>query len=255
MLITIFTNGTLINEEILDLFSDLPPQFVEISLYGATAGTYEAITGVPGSHALCIRGIEGLLDRGIEIGLKTVLMSLNLHEFFEIQKIAKQYGVSFRFDSDIFPRFDGDRMPLTLRVPIEDAVAVGMSDPEKVESWRRFLGAYDEFRLSDRVYCCGAGVTSFHIDASGFLMPCLMISEGSFDLSSGGFDEGWNSLTYLNEKKTNPSNRCVGCEKIALCGYCPAFFQLENGDENRASDYLCSSGKARYNIIMEEKWR
>ncbi len=253
MLITIFTNGTLVNEEILDLFSDLPPQSVEISLYGATAGTYEAVTGVLGSYASCIRGIEGLLDRGIETGLKTVLMSLNLHEFFEIENIAKQYGAKFRFDSDIFPRFDGDRMPLALRIPTEDAVAFDMSDPERIKSWRKFLNSHGEFRLSDRIYCCGAGVTNFHIDASGFLMPCLMISEGCFDLSSSGFDEGWNSMTNLNEKKTDPSNRCVGCEKIALCGYCPAFFLLENGDENRASEYLCSSGTARYNDIMKKE--
>ncbi len=191
MLVTIFTNGTLINEEILDLFSDLPPQSVEISLYGATAGTYEAVTGVPGSYAKCIRGIEGLLARGIEVGLKTVLMSLNRHEFFEIEKIAKQYGVKFRFDSDIFPRFDGDRMPIALRVPVEDAIGVDMSDPERLDGWRKFLSTHDEFRLSDRLYCCGAGVTNFHIDASGFLMPCLMISEVCFDLLSGSFAEGW----------------------------------------------------------------
>ena len=253
MLVTIFTNGTLINEEILDLFSDLPPQSVEISLYGATAGTYEAVTGVPGSYAKCIRGIEGLLDRGIEVSLKTVLMTINRDEFYEIEKIAKQYGVKFRFDSDIFPRFDGDRLPLALRVPIEDAVAFSMSDPERLDSWRKFLNSHNEFRLSNRIYCCGAGLTNFHIDASGFLMPCLMISGVSFDLLSGSFDEGWNMMTGLHEKKTDPSNRCIGCDKIALCGYCPAFFLLENGNENRASDYLCSSGNARYRVIMNKE--
>lgn len=60
-------------------------------------------------------------------------------------------------------------------------------------------------------------------------------------------------MTYLNEKKTDPSNYCVGCDKIALCGYCPAFFLLENGDENRASEYLCSSGMERYNAIMNKR--
>lgn len=252
MIVTIFTNGTLINEESLDLFSDIPPRSVEISLYGATSGTYEAVTGIPGSYAKCIRGIEQLLDRGIEVGLKTVLMSLNLHEFYEIEKIAKQYGVKFRFDSDIFPRFDGDRMPLSLRVPSKDAVEIDMSDPIRIESWRKFLNSQDKFRLSDRLYCCGAGVTNFHIDASGFLMPCLMISEDNFDLLQGGFDEGWQSMKHLQQKKTDPSNRCIGCDKISLCSYCPAFFLLENGDENSASEYICSSGTARFNVIMKK---
>ena len=262
MLVTLFTNGTLVKDRILDLFSDLPPRSVEISLYGATAHTYEAVTGVPGSYAKCIRGVEGLLDRGIEVGLKTVLMSLNRHEFFEIEKIAKQYGTSFRFDSDIFPRFDGDRTPVTLRVPVEDAIGFEMSAPERLDGWSKFLDSNNKFRLSDRLYCCGSGVTNFHIDAQGHLFPCLMISEVCFDLLSGSFDEGWESMTRLHEKKTAPANRCVGCDKIALCGYCPAFFMLETGDENRASEYLCTSGMARYNAIMnkrtvskEDKWR
>jgi MoaA/NifB/PqqE/SkfB family radical SAM enzyme len=34
MLITVFTNGTLITEEILDTFKQLPPRAVEITLYG-----------------------------------------------------------------------------------------------------------------------------------------------------------------------------------------------------------------------------
>ncbi|MBI5101209.1 MAG: radical SAM protein [Nitrospirae bacterium] len=253
MLVTVFTNGTLIHEEILELFSGLPPRSVEISLYGATARTYEAVTGVPGSYAKCIRGLEGLLAGGIEVGLKTVLMSVNRHEFFDIKNMAKQYGVAFRFDSDIFPRFDGDRMPLDLRVPIEDSVALEMSDPKRLEGWRKFLRTNGSFRLGERLYNCGAGVTNFHIDASGYLMPCLMIREGRFDLLSGDFVAGWKKMAFLHEKKTDPANPCIGCDKISLCSYCPAFFRLENGDENSAPEYLCSSGEARYNVIMKQE--
>ena len=50
LLVTIFTNGTLLTDRVLDLFVDLPPLEVEISIYGATAPTYEKITRVPGSY-------------------------------------------------------------------------------------------------------------------------------------------------------------------------------------------------------------
>ena len=36
---------------------------IEITLYGRTQETYERVTGIPGSHARCIRGIELLLER------------------------------------------------------------------------------------------------------------------------------------------------------------------------------------------------
>src|SRR3954462_14388572 len=78
-LITLFTNGTLISEAIADRLVELPPFAIEITLYGYTAATYEALTGIPGSHAKCLRGIRNLLDRKLPLALKTVAVSTNRH--------------------------------------------------------------------------------------------------------------------------------------------------------------------------------
>ncbi len=122
LLVTVFTNGTLITDEIIQLFKDLPPQSVEISLYGATAPTYEKITGIKGSYKQCRNGIKNLLDHNINVKLKTILMTLNLHEFYDIENIAKNYGVNFRFDPAIFPCFNGNKAPVLLRVDPEEVV-------------------------------------------------------------------------------------------------------------------------------------
>ena len=44
-LVTVFTNATLVDEDIVRLFEDLPPQEVEVSLYGASEDVYERVTG------------------------------------------------------------------------------------------------------------------------------------------------------------------------------------------------------------------
>ena len=56
LLVTVFTNGTLVDERVVDLFAEWPPQLVEVSLYGASAPVYERVTGIPGSHGRCLRG-------------------------------------------------------------------------------------------------------------------------------------------------------------------------------------------------------
>jgi MoaA/NifB/PqqE/SkfB family radical SAM enzyme len=251
MIVTVFTNGTLVNQGTVDLFVDLPPQVVEISLYGATQETYERVTGVPGSFRACMEGIEALLSHGVNLTLKTILMSVNAHEFYEIEEIAKYYGTKFRFDPAISPRFDGDCFPLSLRVPVEEALEKELSDNSRFTEWKNFLKRHADVRLKDRLYSCGAGVTSFHIDPTGFLMPCLMVRHLRYDLLSGGFAEGWQAMACLSERKAEPGRRCFDCGAIVLCGYCPAFFLLEKGDENLLSDYLCSLGKARYSAINE----
>src|ERR1700684_4708420 len=62
-LITLFTNGTLINERIADHLAQYRPFAIEITLYGATRATYEAMTQIPGSYDRCMRGIRLLLER------------------------------------------------------------------------------------------------------------------------------------------------------------------------------------------------
>ena len=46
LVLSIFTNGTLVTDETALRLSEAPPSRVDVTLYGATAATYEAITGV-----------------------------------------------------------------------------------------------------------------------------------------------------------------------------------------------------------------
>ena len=246
LLVTVFTNGTLLTDSILDLFSDLPPHTVEITLYGASAQTYEKITGVKGSYDKCLKGIRRLLERNIDVRLKTILMSLNEHELLDMESMAKECGVRFRFDAAIFPRFNGDKTPLSLRVSPEEAVEKELSDSERLRQWRDFLGRYRELPASETLYTCGAGLTSFHIDPHGNLMPCLMTVAHKFDLRNDAFLSVWNdAIARVREKRGEVDFVCNKCENQIICGYCPAFFGLESGSEDVQSEYLCSMGKLR----------
>jgi radical SAM protein with 4Fe4S-binding SPASM domain len=251
LLVTLFTNGTLVNEGVIELFEELPPQAVEISLYGATPKTYELITGVKGSYRRCLRGVENLLKHKIHIKLKTVLMTLNRHELSGMEKIAKDLGVKFRFDAALFPRFNGDTTPLTLRVPPDEAVEMELSDAERFRNFREYFRKNRKSHVSDSLYVCSAGITNFHIDPYGNLQPCLMTSDIRYDLSSGNFLTGWNDvMPGIMEKKVPEGYTCNACEKQVLCGFCPAVFKMENGSEYVRSEYLCSMGRHRYHMIL-----
>ena len=62
-LITLFTNGTMVTPRIADFLAEWRPFAVEVTMYGATRVTYEALTQIPGSYDRCMRGI-GLLTNG-----------------------------------------------------------------------------------------------------------------------------------------------------------------------------------------------
>lgn len=251
LLVTVFTNGTLITDSILDLFRDLPPYTIEISLYGATAVTYEKITGITGSYEKCINGIRKLIEHKINVRLKTILMAVNSHEFFDIENMAKRYGIKFRFDAAIFPRINGDKSPLTLRVPPRDAVEKEFSNLERAGAWKEYFDKVQGQAMANTLYTCGAGLTVFHIDPYGNLKPCLMINNLSYNLSEGSFLEGWHDIISLirNRKVSGDVFHCNQCDKLFLCGFCPAFFEWENGQEDIRSDYTCDMGNYRFQMI------
>jgi len=250
LLVTIFTNGTLITDSVLDLFDDLPPQAIEISLYGATPATYERITQRPGSYKKCLSGIQRLLDRSINLNLKTILMSLNTHEFCDIQKMAQDFGVDFHFDPALFPRFNGERTPLDLRVSADEAVEKEFSDITRANNWKKYFEKTKGSEWSDNLYNCGAGVTCFHIDSCGFLKPCLMSDNFSFNLSEGSFLKGWQEvITKISDLKVDATYTCNRCEMRYLCGFCPAFSKWENGVEHIRSEYLCAIGNRRFQKV------
>jgi radical SAM protein with 4Fe4S-binding SPASM domain len=248
--VTVFTNGTLVTERTVDLFRDLPPRMVEITLYGATAETYDRIAGVAGAYERCLAGIRMLHDGGIRLGLKTMLMTANGHEFGGIEELARGFGARFRFDPLLTCRLDGGREPLGFRVAPHDAVRLEFADLERCQLWSRFREEHPVIAVSDKVVQCGAAETGFHVDAFGNLQPCLMLGDVSYDLRCGTFAEGWAHIASVRDVRATAGNRCTACELRPYCGYCPGLLGLESGDPERHSDYLCAMGAERLHAII-----
>ena len=95
LVLSLFTNGTLITKDIAARLAQSPPSRTEITLYGATATTFEAVTGVRGGYAACCAGIEALVSHGIPLGLKTTITKQNVGELEAMRQMARNWGLSF----------------------------------------------------------------------------------------------------------------------------------------------------------------
>lgn len=252
VLVTVFTNATLVNERHLTLFAELSPQLVDVTVYGASAEVYDRVTGASGAYERCLHGVDALLERGIRVGLKAMILKENQHEIPAMRQMAQDRGVTFRLDPALFPRRDGDGTPLDHRIPPEVAVALEMEEeglPEKTAA------SYEKMRTlapPDRLFGCGAGLTGFHVDPRGMLLPCLMVSTHGFDLRLGSFRQGWEEvLPGFVEQPVPPGYECHECEKRFLCGLCPAQFEMETGSLHVPSEYSCRLGEARHRAVCE----
>lgn len=246
-IVTIFTNGTLISQQAADHLAEWRPFAVEISLYGATQATYERVTGVPGSYARCRSGIELLLERNIPLQLKSVLITLNQHELADMQGLARELGVPYRFDPVINAGLDGSLHPTQYRLSAEEIVTIETRDPGRSSQWPQEFEEMREVSISSRqMYTCGAGNLSFHIDPYGRLCLCISARQPSYDLRQGSFRQGWEEfLPAMRMQEYSQDFVCDGCALRALCAQCPAMAYSEFGDFESRVPFLCQLAHLR----------
>jgi radical SAM protein with 4Fe4S-binding SPASM domain len=246
LILSIFTNGTLLTPSTADELADLPPRLIEITLYGRTQATYERITGIKGSHTRCMQGIDLLLKRGLPLMLKTMVTQWNRHEFEDIRAFATGLGVDFRYDPLLIGSLDAKQEPFALRLSPEEVVDLEMPNLQLKDEMRAMLERTAGKPLSPFLYQCSAAMNTYHIDPYGQLSPCILSRARSYNLRSGAFKEGWE--VFLQQVRAQPGKtqeRCTGCNLLTLCAQCPGKSNLENGNQDELVNYFCQVGRLR----------
>jgi radical SAM protein with 4Fe4S-binding SPASM domain len=235
-----------------------PPFSIEITLYGRTRETYEALTQIPGSYDRCLRGIKLLRERGLPLKLKTVATSINKHEVIAMRQFAEEeLGVEFKFDGQVNPRIDCSQSPLAVRLTPEEVVALDMNAPKGVTEYQRLakrdLENPPNLAKNDTVYFCGGGMNSFAINAHGEMGICVISQQDTFRVQEAGLKRVWEeSLLQLRTRKRTQVTKCVQCRIQSLCGMCPANGEMENGDKESPVEFLCNVAHLRAAVIGVE---
>lgn len=250
LIITIFTNGTLLTPDIASVLANHKPFSVGITLYGHTETTNEAVTGSADVLFAAHQGIDLLLKNNISVELKTTLSSINAHEIDLIKKWAHEKGIIFKYDLYLNPRIDGQTKPLEVRLSPEQAVAIDLNDEKRYCQWKDLLTKYSDITDMNYIFPCGAGINGFHIDPYGNLNLCMMVRNPALSIADGGFSKGWNEFLFnVRMKKKTKAMKCDDCKIHILCDQCPGWAAMENNDPETVVSYLCKVANLRYNRL------
>ncbi len=255
MLVTLFTNGTLITPEIADHLAQYRPFAVEITLYGRTQQTYEQVTGIPGSFARCMQGIRLLMERELPLKLKSMAIASNKHELWDMKRFVEdELGLEFKFDAILNPRCDCSQSPLEARLAPEEVVKLDLQDPARINEWRELIkrnnGSPHKMENKKAVWQCGSGLNTFAVDPYGILRMCILSQNDGYNLRNGHFQEGWEQFLYkLRQKQISKETKCLECVIKDMCGMCPASAGLESLDEEAPVDFLCQVAHLRANAF------
>ncbi len=261
--VSLFTNATLINEEIVDLFRQYPArEKIEITLYGLSKEEYEEVSRNPGSFEAALKGINLLLDALIPFVIKGVF----IHEISEDIKKLDTYARLIPFmdkkpriamNFDLRARRDNHKKNLrieSLRATPEETIQYLSQHRESyINDMKRFAAQFMT-PASDFIFTCGCGHVGA-VDAYGFLQPCLLMRapESVYDIKHGTFEDAYKVFfKQLRElKATHPEyeKKCRNCFLNSLCERCPAKSWMEHGSLDSPVEYYCGIAHAQAEFL------
>ncbi|MBN1479898.1 radical SAM protein [candidate division KSB1 bacterium] len=265
LLLSVFTNATLLNEKHLELFQKYPPRDIEITVYGVTAETYDKVTRHPGSFKLFMRGLEMLRQNSLKFRLKAMALQSNLHEMQDIAVFCREYTKDyFRYDANLHLRFDRhatrNKDIKSERLTPEQIVELEKHDPERFgaleEHCSKYVNTEFEHVQSNIVFGCGiASGGSVVIGYDGMLRLCssLYHPDYMFDLRNGTIKQAIEMLVpkvkALTSDRESFLGNCRSCALVNLCQWCPADAYLETGALDEPVPHFCRVAHSRAEAV------
>ena len=225
----LLTNATRITAPVAAALREIGFYSITVSLYGATLATYERVTGIPGSYAPCIHGLQILASEKLPVVVRMPVMTENAQELHEARAIAQRLGFKFQYCLDITPKTDGDLGPLQHRLSASEKVRI---DDEMLGSRRMGSTEKDSCRTAQNEFIsCACGRSRFAITPYGEMNLCASFPIPKFDLRKGTVREGWDVLKRtVDEARPNDRYECPTCVARPNCRQGRSDAWLETGD-------------------------
>ncbi len=232
LLVSVYTNGCLIDEAVLSLWRAYPPHSVKVSLYGASDATYGQMCGVGDGFSRAMRGVDALRAEGIPFYCTTTVVRENKHDLPALYTLAEARGFAF---------FHTIGVTNSARGALSDPLASRLSVGE--EGWTRERLEQERVPAPSPLpfsRCAGHGI-SFFLTWHGHLQFCGFAPRPFAEVVSGGrvdLAQAWQIMGEQVDAITTPPE-CEACRHKAFCRRCPGLLAAESGDPSRVSDSFC----------------
>jgi radical SAM protein with 4Fe4S-binding SPASM domain len=239
-LLQLYTNGTLFTRAIIERLQARPPFSIDISCHSAEESRFDWFTQVPGSYRAFLRGIELLRAGRLPFTLKTKLMNWNVDELDQLRSFTETNGQSFGYTTSLSPRLNGDCSSLEYRVD-PDTIRRLSSSPEVM---REDTDCETSVPLSapshERLFRCGCGTDTIHINAWGELSTCTFQYETRISLRKHPVREAIDQAFAATRKLSyQTDSACRTCTVYTFCDKQPTQARWEVGHPELPIPYDC----------------
>lgn len=262
MILTINTNGTLIDEAWADFFAKQKPRRINITLYGASNQTYEILCHTANGFDHALHGIHLLKERGIDVKINGSLAKANIDDRRKIIEIGEQLDIPVRIDTYMYPTVRERSCSYNFQSRLDpESAAKARIDVLHREMGDELFSIYaketlDKIQLAKDTppttgcMTCRAGKSSFVINWQGHMRACIVLDQPDIPVFETGFQTAWKKIIHETEN-IRISRECTQCKYRYVCNNCPASAMAECGSYDAVPDYLCRYTKTSVQWIQQ----
>lgn len=247
--VDIFTNGQKIFKQV-ERLADYYPRLVGLSIYSGLAEVHDAITRIPGSWNKTMQVVKGLHEYAIPMHLKCCVMQTNLHSYYMVADIAKEYGAIPQFEINITESNDGDICAKQLRLT-EEQLQVVLRDNNIALYVGKEAPNYGGVEKDLSSCSCGAGGTGFCMSPNGDMRGCVAFTQVYGNLKEQSVPEILENSKTLCEWRNTIIEDFTECGRHDYCDYCnlcAGINYTEHGDYLKPAETNCYMAKCRFNL-------
>lgn len=251
-LLQLYTNGTLFTRAIVERLQTRPPFSIDISCHSVDESQFDWFTQVPGSFRAFLRGIDLLRTGHLPFTLKTKLMNWNERELDGLRRFTELHGQTFGYTTSLSPRLNGDCSSLDYR--IDPQAMRELSSHTEVSEEQDWCNAGDlpTPPSDNRLFRCGCGTDTIHINAWGELSTCTFQYETRVSLRAHTVREGVEQAFAATQRLVyETDSACRRCTLQAFCDKQPTQARWEAGDPESPIPYDCDTAMARAQSLVQ----
>lgn len=237
--ISLLTNATLIDEEMVAFFEEYPPFSVRISVYGSSPEVYERVTGSADAFCKVDHALRMLYATKIFSGINLSVSGYNLDDLENLWDYAKSVTHGrVNVDCDMFePTVSAGHDFSSYALSFEEQLAVR----KKVIEWsggelcdiceEDFEAVLPPREGYPDTMPCVAGLSAFFVTYYGTMMPCNDFPLAKADLLTHSVADGWKTVNAA-AKAYRRSEECRACGHFGKCDFCAARYAKSSGSND-----------------------
>ena len=272
-LITLYTNATLVTDQIIETLKKYPPHKIGVTIYGASPKIYEKVCGDGKAFRKVVDGIHRLLNLPSQIEFRTTIIKDNYPDFDNICELVKtEFGEQYKLiQTRLVTSAVRGGCADVKRCRLEPEQNVELAFHRGIKLIKDFIGeSYDEKNLQAEyrdenmdspfepritLFGCNAGMQDYTISWNGYLLGCQMMGNFAEDAVAKGFQKAWEDFPK-QVKLPELNENCKNCENDRICNVCSASRYAETGDLGGCPEYVCRDTEIVSELLRRnQKWK